>query len=433
VTENVTPTHYGFTPDETPRERSQPTGPDSRSVRPGPVLGSVKIPLLQRYIFVEVLRTFVFVLGCTTVLLVFVGVFQQATESGLGPLQALKLLPFLVPSMLPFTIPAALLLTVSVVYGRLAGDQEVTAAKSAGIHPTSLMWPALLLGGFLSVGSLLLTDQVIPWSVAKIEQQVVTLMEDIFLERLRTELQYSDPKRGLHVTVAGVEGRRLIHPVFRYVRGNRVVTVQAEEAVIELDVRNQQAVIRMRNIFGDIGGHGRVVISREETEVIRWTNDDREQKPRHLPVAMIDGELTGISRTHEEQRQRQVIDACFSLTGANFHRLVKTQSERTRNLDSRTARFNKLKTEVHSRYALACSCFFFALLGTPFSMLFGKSQYVTSFLLCFIPIVCGYYPLMLGLMTQAKRGAIGPEWSMWIANALLAVLAILVMRRVIRY
>lgn len=419
--------------DGSQKERSRLAGRAHGVKRSGSFTSGVGVPLLQRYIFVEVLRTFVFVLVCITVLLVFVGVFQQATESGLGPVQALKLLPFLVPSMLPFTIPAALLLTVSVVYGRLAGDLEVTAAKSAGVHPISLMWPALLLGGFLSVGSLILTDQVIPWSVARIEQHVVTLMEDIFLERLRTEHQYSDPKRGLHVTVAGVEGRTLMHPVFRYARGSRVVTLQAEEAVIELDIRNQQAVIRMRNIFGDIGGHGRVVISREQTEVIRWTSDDREQKPRHLPVTMIDGELTDISRMHEEQRQRQALDACFSLTGADFHRLIKTQAERVRNLDSRTARFHKLRTEVHSRYALACSCFFFVLLGTPFSMLFGRSQYVTSFLFCFIPIVCGYYPLMLGLMTQAKKGHIGPEWSMWIANALLAVLAILVMRRVIRY
>src|SRR5262245_60569164 len=105
----------------------------------------LKIPLLQRYLFGEVLRVFTFVLGCITVLLLFVGVFQQATERGLNPVEALKILPYVVPGLLPFTIPAALLLTVSAVYGRLSGDQELTAAKAAGIHPISLMWPALSL------------------------------------------------------------------------------------------------------------------------------------------------------------------------------------------------------------------------------------------------------------------------------------------------
>lgn len=395
---------------------------------------SLNIPLLQRYIFAEVLRVFVFVLTCITVLLVFVGVFQQATESGLAPLQALKILPYVVPSMLPFTIPAALLLTISVVYGRMAGDLEVTAAKSAGVHPVTLMWPSLFLGGVLSVGSLLLTDQVIPWSMFRIEQHVVALMEDIFFERLRTELQFSDHKHGLHVTVAGVDGRKLVHPVFRFARGSKgVITVQAEEALINLDVRNQQAVIRMKNVFSDIGGDGRLVLHGEKTEVIRWENDDREQKPRHLPIVEIETELVDIQARQEEQRQRRAIEACFSLTSADFPRLVRTQATRAKGIDGEKSRYYKLHTEIHSRYALACSCFFFALLGTPFSMRFGKSQYLTSFLLCFMPIVCGYYPLILVMMTQAKKGNVAPEWSMWVANVCLALCAAVVLRRVIRY
>lgn len=392
------------------------------------------IPLLQRYIFGEVLRVFLFVLSSITVLLVFVGVFQQATESGLGPLQVLKILPYIVPSMLPFTIPAALLLTISVVYGRMAGDLEVTAAKSAGVHPLTLMWPALFLGGILSVGSLLLTDQMIPWSVLRIEQHVVSLMEDIFLERLRTELHFSDPKHGLHVTVAGVDGRKLVHPVFRYARGSRgVVTIQAEEATVNLDVRNQQAVIRMKNVFSDIGDDGRLILHGEKTEVIRWQDDSREQKPRHLPVAEIETELTGIERLRQEQHQRRAIEACFSLTTADFPRLVRSQVRHTKDILGQGSRLYKLRTEIHSRYALACSCFFFALLGTPFSMRFGKSQYLTSFLLCFMPIVCGYYPLILVMMTQARKGNISPAWSMWLANLGLAVAAAVVMRRVVRY
>jgi len=40
--------------------------------------------LLQRYITLELFRVFVMVLIAFSVLLVFVGVFQQATENGLG-------------------------------------------------------------------------------------------------------------------------------------------------------------------------------------------------------------------------------------------------------------------------------------------------------------------------------------------------------------
>ena len=153
------------------------------------------------------------------------------------------------PHMLPFTIPAAMLLTVSLVYGRLTGDQEVIAAKAAGVHPFALMFPALFIGGVLSAGTLVLSDQMIPWSMTKIEQHAVAMLEDVFIERLRTELQFSDSGSGLHVNVAAVDGRRLIYPVFRYAKAGRVITMQAEEAELNLDLEQQEVVIELYNGF----------------------------------------------------------------------------------------------------------------------------------------------------------------------------------------
>ena len=90
--------------------------------------------LLQRYILFELLKVFSFLLVILTILLVFVGGFQEASENGLGPAQTLQILPYVVPSFMPFTVPATLLLTICLVYGRISGDQEVTAAKAAGIN-----------------------------------------------------------------------------------------------------------------------------------------------------------------------------------------------------------------------------------------------------------------------------------------------------------
>jgi len=375
-------------------------------------------------------------MGCFTVLLVFVGVFQQATERGLDAVQALQLLPYVVPSMLPFTIPAAMLLTVTIVYGRLAGDLELTAAKAAGVHPFSLMWPALALGAMLSAGSLLMTDRVIPWSVQKIEAHLITVVEDIFLDQLRTELQFRDSAHNLHITVAAVDGKRLVSPVFRYVRGDRVVTLRAEEAMIRFDIQHEQAEIWGRTCLLEIteksGSVNRTYL-REYKDTIRWTRDIDKLKPRHLPVTEISTELDSIAVQQTEDEQRQAIEALMCLTSADFPRLVKTQKSRSSSLKSQKSRLFKLHTEIHSRYALACSCFFFAFVGTPFSMRFGQSQSLWNFIYCFIPIVCGYYPLMLGLMTQAKKGHIEPEWSMWIANGVLAIAALILIRRVTRY
>ena len=89
--------------------------------------------LLQRYILGELVRVFLLLVVVLTVMLVFVGLFREAADSGLGLVQILQIMPYVVPSMLPFTIPATLLLSVCVVYGRISGDLEVVAPVLPGV------------------------------------------------------------------------------------------------------------------------------------------------------------------------------------------------------------------------------------------------------------------------------------------------------------
>lgn len=394
---------------------------------------SLKIPLLQRYILFETLKVFFFVLTSITVLLVFVGVFQQAADRGLTFRHAVPILPYVIPSLLPFTIPAAMLLTVSIVFGRMSGDQEIVAAKSAGIHPVSLMWPTLYLSALLSGASYFLADQMIPWSITQIEHYTLSVMEDLFLERLRSELHFSDRTKGLHIHVFAVDGPRLIHPVIRYAKSERIITMQAEEAILQLDHSSQEIVVRLLNGFIEFPGDSRAYFQGERTERIRWTSEEDRRKVYHLPVTSIRQEIGEIQGDREQEQQLEAIEVCLALSLANFEKLIDVSARHSTEQKSDEFRLYKLQTEVHSRYAMACSCFFFVLLGTPIAILYGKTQFATSFLFCFMPIVCGYYPLTLGLMSQAKHGTVGPEWAMWVANAGVLACAWIALRKVIRY
>jgi lipopolysaccharide export system permease protein len=394
----------------------------------------MRVPLLQRYVFLEVLRVFLFVLSCLTVLLIFVGVFQQASERGLGPLQLLQILPYVVPSLLPFAIPAALLLTVSLVYGRLAGDQEITAAKSAGINVLTLLWPSFFLGGVLSVLSLVLSDQAIPWATRNIERTIVTAMEDIILDRLRTERQFSDRFRGIYVSVAGVDGRRLVRPMFRYMtRGRQPATLVAQEATIDLDLASQQVLIHLKNGVLDLPNNGRAYLNGERTEEIEWRAIDTQVKPLQLPIVQIQRELVRTVARRRDGQDRAAVEAAMAITLGDFERLLAPSAAERRADKLLQSDFHKLRTEVHSRYALACSCFFFVLVGSPLAVLKAKARFLTSFLYCFVPITVGYYPLVLGLVSQCKRGHIDPLWAMWVGNAVLALVAWALLRRVIRF
>ncbi len=394
-------------------------------------------PSAAHYIFGELLRVFLMVIIGLTFLLVFVGVFKEATERGLGPEELLQILPYIVPSMLPFTIPATMLLTVSIVYGRIAGDSEIVAAKAAGIHVITLIWPAIVLGAVLSLGSLLLTDQVIPWAEANIRKTLLAAVEEIFLDRLRTEQQLRYKPKGIDITVTDVIDRRLIHPVIRYHRPDGgTFTVQAREASIRFDLDRNVAIISLQDSkvdFPDDGVNRLHIRNKVDPIEIPLQGDDARPNPRCLPVRDIRRELREVADDRERFEERRAVQAAIALTLGEFDKLATAGFATNTHLDEGADRRDRLRTELHSRFALASSCFFFVLLGSPFSILMAKSQFLTSFLYTFGPIVAIYYPLVLGLMTQSKKGHINPLWAMWVGNLVVLLVAAYMVRRVARH
>ena len=223
--------------------------------------------LLQRYILGELVRVFLLLVAILTVMLVFLGLFQEATERGLRLAQILQILPFVVPSMLPFTIPATLLLTVCIVYGRISGDLEVVAAKAAGISATQLLWPAFLLGGVLTASSFSLTSYVIPWAVSNIEQIVTQAMEDIFLDALAHDRHFSDPVRGFSITVHEVQNRVLKDATFQYrTRSHEQISMRAAEASMRFDLDAKVIRILLKNARGTRSG-GDTLAELDRTEL----------------------------------------------------------------------------------------------------------------------------------------------------------------------
>ena len=390
--------------------------------------------LLQRYVLIELLRVFSLLVCGLTILLVVVGVLGEAAANGLGPKQILDILPYVVPSLLPFTIPATLLLTTCVVYGRMSGDQEITATKAAGISVISLLWPSFILAAFLSLGTFILTDQFIPWARTNIQQIITMAMEDIFLDVLRAKQQINQVDHGISIAVIRVDGKRLIHPTFQYESkdGSRV-TIQAQEATLKFDLEKKQVLLQLYR--GHIATAGQVAVWFDRTSrPFPLPMSEEEERPRNLPIEKIRHEMLKINQERHERQHKQMALTAFALTQGQFERLndpvLRVYEPRMNIL---MARYRKLDTEVHSRLALACSCFFFVLVGSPFSILQGKRQFLTNFFLCFVPILLFYYPIVLLTMNLAKNDDLNAAWGMWIGNGVLLLAGLYILRKVLRY
>jgi lipopolysaccharide export system permease protein len=72
------------------------------------------------------------------------------------------------------------------------------------------------------------------------------------------------------------------------------------------------------------------------------------------------------------------------------------------------------------------------LVGAPLAIRLRNADFLTSFFLCFGPILIVFYPLLAFGVDQAKSGDLPPH-AVWIGNVVLAAAGAWIMRKVVRY
>ncbi len=127
---------------------------------------------------------------------------------GLSPREIFTLVPFVVPGSLPYTVPVSLLFAVTVVFGRLAADNEVIAVKTAGFERLDRplagdVHRASRLSGFL----LYLSQAPIPLANNQAKLVIFKNMEEMFYKFLRKDREFNNPRWPFLIKVKDVEGK----------------------------------------------------------------------------------------------------------------------------------------------------------------------------------------------------------------------------------
>lgn len=167
-------------------------------------VSSLAMPgILFRHIFVELLK----VLTVTTAVLVTVIAFGAAikplSENLLGPTDLLKYILFATIPMMQYALPFAAAYAGTIVYHRLATDNEISAMATSGIPYRRVLMPAVALGLVLTVVMGVLVDTGVPtfwqamkriaWNdVTRILAAQVRRGEAMVLGEVRTEIYADD-------------------------------------------------------------------------------------------------------------------------------------------------------------------------------------------------------------------------------------------------
>ncbi|KZR88368.1 LptF/LptG family permease [Synechococcus sp. MIT S9508] len=127
-----------------------------------------RIPLLDRWLIVELISPLLFAVAAFTVVSLSVGVMfelvRKIVESGLPVLIAVQVLLQRLPSFLVISFPMATLMATLLAYSRLSANSELTALRSVGVTATRMILPALALSLVMSSLTFVFNDVVVPRS-----------------------------------------------------------------------------------------------------------------------------------------------------------------------------------------------------------------------------------------------------------------------------
>jgi lipopolysaccharide export system permease protein len=436
--------------------------------------------ILVRYILREHIAPFFTALFVITFLFVvdfLVTILDNVLSKGLPWGTVLEIFALNLAWMLSLSIPMAVLVACLMAFGRLSGDQEITAVKAAGVSPLSLMRPVLLVALLISELLILFNNWVLP----EANHRSVELMTAVsrkkphaFIDagKLVTEfpgvqlwVSRIDPVSG---TLYGVE-------IFETdVRGAPRI-VFADSATMDYVDHGATLMLRLRSGENHIvdetdpANYFRIRFSSQDFAV-RNVDDrlERENRThrsdREMPVEMMldvirdakadydkiysesekslfpeadrmatlvasDSIVPGKAapaKTDSVRHVRALRDVLFSERSRS--RIVERSRDRLDDAERQQAQY---WVEVHKKFSTAFACLVFVLIGAPLGIMARKGGIGTGVIYSIAFFVL-YWVCLIGGENLADRLIISPVAAMWGSNIFIAVVGLFFTYRMAR-
>jgi len=381
---------------------------------------------IQRYVLWEILKVFLLCLGVTVLIMTLVGGVSEGMRKGLPPLIVGNMLPYFVPEMLRYTVPGCMLFAVCTTFGRMSAYNEITAIKSAGINPFQLAWPVLVLAYFFSFLTYWDYDICADWARPNIHRTIVQSLDETAYGMLRTKKNFS--VAGINVSVKKVEGDRLISPKIQLDGSGDDPDVYVEAAEAELKTDPETGILMLTCWDGRIEAGGSVYDFNDkqvyQIDHLKSIEVDPDfATPANLPLRLIPAQI---------QREQKIVSDAQALLETDE---VKSDSTRQAQVEGHIRhhqlRLYRLQTEKQRRLSNGFGCFCFVFVGIPVATWWKSSDNISTFFVCFLPILLAYYPLLVVGEKLAREGYLVPL-PVWIADATMLAVGGLIAWRVNR-
>ena len=376
----------------------------------------MRLLVLDRYVVRELVSPFVFGGTLFTFFLLIDRIYHLTdlvVTKGVPFYLVVQLLVFMLPSFMTHTLPMALLVAVLLAGGRLAGDLEIVAFKSAGVSPLRLFRPILLAGLVVTTTTALLTLVVNPLANREFQRQLFQILQTRAVSGLQERLfnaTFGDVIIYVEeVSASQVALRGLLVSDERNPRLSRIVT--AREGRLLTDDVNRRITLRMLN--------GAV--------------NEADVTPVDPPKGVL-GEGAPAGGAASAARYRHTLFSIYDMSLSvdsplkGAPRVEKPEKDLSLGvLETRIAQLRgdrhgraPYQIEWHKRFALPCATLVFALVAFPLAIRShrgGRSIALAGSL----AILLTYYMVMTSLEGFALRLYVPPWLAIWAPNAIFAV------------
>ncbi len=141
------------------------------------------------YVMRDLMRVFLMTSAVLAGIMSFGGLLKPLMQYGLSGSQVAKMLMYFMPATQTWSLPIAALFATTVVYGRLAADNELTACRAHGISYLTMALPAFWLGIILACVSFACLSFVVPRFMLKAEKVAFQSLADVVQKNIQRSHQ----------------------------------------------------------------------------------------------------------------------------------------------------------------------------------------------------------------------------------------------------
>lgn len=353
--------------------------------------------ILDRYIVREMVVPFLLGLGIFTTILLIVRILklvELVVNRGVPLGQMVRIFSYIMPAFLEVTVPMALLLAILVAFGRLSSDSEVIAMRAAGISLYRLLLPVAVFAGGVALLTAWLSITARPWGNSHLRTGLYEVVKTRASAGIKPKV-FNDEFKDLVIYVDSIRpGSDILQGIL--VADTRDAslhnTVYAEFGQLVTNESRHTLTLRLEN-----GG-------------IYSTGTDEGYQDTRFTTYDITLDLNA-ALAQLRDREKEVSEL-------TLHELRESIATKAITGDPAYAE----RVELHRKLAIPFACLVFAALGVPLGIQPTRAVHSRGFSLS-LGLIFLYYLLLTFGQNLGERGTLPPVIAAWLPNAVLSVVA----------